>query len=641
MDKLTLIKILKETKEKKKSILNLSNRKIREIPPEIGELINLKVLNLSRNELIFIPSEIGNLINLTTLSLNRNRLKILPSRINQLKSLNTLDISFNQLEKLPPEIGQLSNLERIYLSANKLQLLPPEIGELTNLVQLSIQDNHLLTLPAEIGKLNNLSELYLNNNQLTSLPKECGKLEKLLVLNLHDNPLEYPPFEIVVQGIDEIRNFLNIKLGSEYIYEAKMLILGQGGVGKTSLVKRLIDNSYNEEEDPTPGINIRRWEIEIPESDNNKILLNIWDFGGQEIYFATHQFFLSKRSIYIIVIDARQGKKAGRISYWLNTIKKVSDESPILIVLNKCEDFIKCILKDLNLEDIKEIFPQVFDRYKISCKTREGLDFLIEGIKKVTSELSHIGKPWSPSWLKVREYLENDHRSYISYEEYLQICEKNNVPEQETASLIRYLNDLGIIFHYHTNIYLKNIIILTPEWVTEAVYAFLNSEIIKNRDGVLFDSDLQQILINNQMYPEDIYPSLLKLMSYFDILFSIDKDESKYIVAELLLSYEKSFYWDEKDNLKFEYQYSDYPDGVIPRFIVSMNSFLIVQDGKYLCWKEGAYLQKNETYAFVKLFPLTNKIEIKIKGPEKREFLWSLRLHFDNIHNIENVKELA
>ena len=79
------------------------------------------------------------------------------------------------------------------------------------------------------------------------------------------------------------------------LHEAKMLILGQANVGKTCLRKRLINNNYDPKRNKTDGIDIHNWEIEV---EDRKLQVNIWDFGGQEIYHATHQFFLTKRSLY-------------------------------------------------------------------------------------------------------------------------------------------------------------------------------------------------------------------------------------------------------------------------------------------------------------------------------------------------------
>jgi len=83
------------------------------------------------------------------------------------------------------------------------------------------------------------------------------------------------------------------------------LLVGEGDVGKTSLLNRLLYDTFNPEECKTPGINIAQWHL--PEKPD--IRLNLWDFGGQKVMHATHQFFLTKRSLYLLVIDNRKNEQ--------------------------------------------------------------------------------------------------------------------------------------------------------------------------------------------------------------------------------------------------------------------------------------------------------------------------------------------
>jgi internalin A len=114
--------------------------------------------------------------------------------------------------------------------------------------------------------------------------------------------------------------------------EAKFILVGQGGVGKTSLVKQLLGHDFDEAEPQTDGINIETWSLEVERSQQGivPITLNIWDFGGQEIMHATHQFFLTQRSLYLLVLDARQGEDEGRVEYWLSLIHSFAPAAPSL-----------------------------------------------------------------------------------------------------------------------------------------------------------------------------------------------------------------------------------------------------------------------------------------------------------------------
>jgi len=180
-------------------------------PPEIGELINLKVLDVFNNRLTSLPPEIGKLVNLKQLWVSRN-----------------------QLASIPPEIGKLVNLKELSVSRNKLTSIPPEIGKLVNLEKLWVHDNRLTYLPSAIcdsqtefdgvggiWELVNLEELDVSHNKLTSLPSEIGLLRNLIYLFYSNNPIEYIPPQ-VQRLIDRLR-----KNGQE-VYRDKQSVHNSG-----------------------------------------------------------------------------------------------------------------------------------------------------------------------------------------------------------------------------------------------------------------------------------------------------------------------------------------------------------------------------------------------------------------------------
>src|SRR4029079_122628 len=109
-------------------------------------------------------------------------------------------------------------------------------------------------------------------------------------------------------------------------------IVGEGGAGKTTLAKKILDPDYIlKEEKSTEGIQVSPWDFVFENS--KKFRVNMWDFGGQEIYHATHQFFLTRRSLYVLVADER--KEDTDFNYWLTAVELLSDGSPVLIVQNE------------------------------------------------------------------------------------------------------------------------------------------------------------------------------------------------------------------------------------------------------------------------------------------------------------------
>jgi Leucine-rich repeat (LRR) protein len=176
--------------------LNLSDFRLDEVPPEIGQLNSLQHLYLRSNHLTTLPLELGQLSGLTHLDLENNRLSVLPPGILRLSSLRSLDLRQNRLSDLPAEIGQLTNLRRLYLMGNALRSLPPEIGQLAKLEILELGDNQLGELPSEIGELAVLSTLRASRNNLGTVPSEIGKLSMLQTLSLSGNRIDTLPLEI-------------------------------------------------------------------------------------------------------------------------------------------------------------------------------------------------------------------------------------------------------------------------------------------------------------------------------------------------------------------------------------------------------------------------------------------------------------
>lgn len=167
--------------------LDLSWLNLKTLPPEVGNLTNLRKLYLNSNHFTTLPPEIGNLVSLQWLDLCRNQLTKLPSEIGNLTNLTDFFLNFNKIASLPLEIRNLTKLIRFFLESNKLVQLPAEIGSLASLQQLVLKKNQLTSLPAKIGDLASLRNLFLEDNQLTFLPPEIGNLFNLEFINFSDN----------------------------------------------------------------------------------------------------------------------------------------------------------------------------------------------------------------------------------------------------------------------------------------------------------------------------------------------------------------------------------------------------------------------------------------------------------------------
>jgi internalin A len=576
--------------------LGLDGNDLTTLPDSIVNLYNLSTLSARSNRLTELPNWIGNLAALTILSLDGNGLIALPTSIGNLTNLTVLGLSHNELTSLPESIGNLTALNTLGLSHNRLTWLPDLVGNLIDMANLSLDHNQLADLPISIWTFRSLSRVDLSYNQFTHLPRELAhSLANGLLLAINNNPLDDPLSEIIAHGTDSLTTYLRSLKDAAPQYETKLLLVGEGNVGKTSLIAALVGAPFVDGRPTTHGIEITQLTFRHPSLDV-EIIVRAWDFGGQEVYRVTHQFFFSRRALYLMVWNARQGQEQDEVESWLRRIRlRVGHEARILIVATHCAER----FPELDYPHLEQTFSGLLrGSYEVDNETQSGISELAKEIARQAAALPQMGQLISPRWVDARdEILERAlTEPQIPYGGFVDACETHGVTGPEVLTLARLMHDLGHIIYYGADEGLKDIVVLNPEWLTKAISYVLEDKPTRETGGVLDHARLKDIWLSRdggREYPLRYHPYFLRLMEKFDISYRLEGDELHSLVAQLVSHERPELPWESTTQpratirrLAMLCRFSEPAPGLIPWLTVRHHR---ASTGMH--WRRGVFLR--------------------------------------------------
>ncbi|MCE7995706.1 MAG: GTP-binding protein [Roseivirga sp.] len=671
---------------------NGENNEIRYIPSCISRLKNLKkfsytggelsgyitnIISLSKLKgLVFLDlrfnfieniEPIKNLKKIESLYLYDNNIRDF-SPLTSVKSLKSLDIGanpskgFNFLKSLPglrhlslnsielKDIDFLNdsqqlqelNLENNYLTDISI------LGKLTSISYLILRDNNISDI-SSLANLRKLESLDINKNKVKTLPLTVVQFVEDIHMNsefhkkgisLYNNPLESPPLEILKQGTESVLDWF--EANKKKLDEIKVILIGDAKAGKTSLLKRLKENSFDENEVQTDGINIQ--DINFGECETFKkqnglhhLTGHFWDFGGQEIMNATHQFFLTNRSVYILVLDARKDVKVStQIRDWVRRIKATGGNSSIIVVANQID--INPGFGFDNEYELKKDFPQIKYFVKTSCKEGSEIETLKTQLSELIPQAELFNTEIDERWIKVKDKLQKDTKQehFLNEDKFLEICDEFELRKREgQKNAIAFLHDLGIVLNFK-EVKAYDYYVLDPYWITYGVYQILTSAYVGKNNG-LVDMDKLDFIINeeedkNQSYRSNNYKKitysnnqrrfLVDILNQFKLSFYLP-ERSHFIIPDLLDTAEPIEITEpirqNIDSVRFIYGYSYLPNSVMPHFMVETH--LMHQE----MWRTGCVLTHDGCQALVTAYQ--NKISIWVTGDhkKKREFMSVIR----------------
>ena len=294
----------------------------------------------------------GRMAGLEKLIIDKNQMGEILS-IGKMQSLKTLSISGNKLATLPEDLCQLRSLKKLAVHGNRLYELHTSIGLLTSLETLDVRANQLTYLPTSIGQLHSLKHLDIAENKLSQLVLSICDLGALERIDVKDNPLQRPPLSLAKQGIAAIRRYFQelVKSGETTSYNARVVLLGHGESGKTSLQRGLRAGAARPAGKDERTIQLDIYSMALNNAQGDQIMLSMWDLAGQPQYAAGLQPYIVPGSLYLLTVpaldvswlDENYSDVLGR---WLDYLQTGAPDAVVQLVLTHCDRLLSDATRD-------------------------------------------------------------------------------------------------------------------------------------------------------------------------------------------------------------------------------------------------------------------------------------------------------
>lgn len=619
---------------------------------KITDLYSLSQLDLGNSKITSI-SNIRSLFSLEYLDLSRNRISSIEP-LSDLTQLKHLDLSHTDISSLT-SLSKLSNLEVLILNNTNINTLDG-IENLTNLKYLDISTTSIKDL-GKLEKLDKLNVLDISNTKVKKMPiflinrvsaykDDISKLslsaasknnksnkfivycsgvfnhlEKSIICSSEKNSRQY------------MQEIFEANAHTEYLKEARIIMLGAGDAGKTSLVNAITNGTYIKDLPATKGVEVSNTDMLI---GKDIFKLHFWDLGGQEIYHPIHTLFMSKNSIYIIVLNGRNDEKPDE---WLDYIKTFAPNANVLIVINKLDENPRA---SINSSYYIEGNPNIYNKiFKISCKYQfkgtSSVNDIKSAIAKIIKDnILDFKKIWPERWLNIKSHIEeqysNNQEAYFSTEKYEEICENYGVDDNNTQNIIKdTLDRFGVALTFSDEYQLLN-----PNWVIRGIYKMLecgnsDNNCIKKSEYNTVLSDLEGFKRQSQRN------TILKMLSHKDLCFDVNNDD---IFFPALLSEDKPMNIVLNPLCTIVYRFAYLPTYVLQKLMVKL--WTNIYSNQSLIWKYGIYYQKN--YTTVLIEEKNNELFISLQSTDhhsNKETLREIRYAVKSIINgLYNVNEL-
>ena len=647
---------------------------------DVSHLVGLRWLDLSQNEKLCRVHGLSNLKQLEALHLYHTSIgpAIDVSVLDQLIELNVWGnrrlsrvdglshcrqlrtLSLAETSVGPQlDVSALEKLEKLILrEANSLNTIKG-LESICELKTLCLRGTELKQIPDGVRNMRALVQLDLSELELDELPDwltELGlefSLEwKKAGIILEDTRVDGVDMSIFSQSQEVILDWFKSQKEGRPLNEIKVVFLGDGSTGKSLTVARLLkDGAVLDDFDgeATPGIAIEDRNYEL--SDGRKVQVHFWDFGGQEILHSMHRIFLTDRTLYVVMINARNNTQDDQARYWLHNVSSFAAGCPVLLVLNQVDQNPNA---SINERSLKRLYPDLRQVIRLSALNFDQETFNQEFTEKMLKQISafkSLGTIFPPSWKKVMDQLRGMEGNYIRGGEFARICQNSGVDGQKLRlDLLKWFHDIGVSFCCGQSARLRDYVVLRPEWITNAIYTIIWNKRSETTNGMVDRDEIYELLSPeardevkrvraDMCYGIDDVDYVLNITRQFRLSFPMD-DGKEFIpiLCDANALPEADDFLAEPGIIEFRMEYDYLPSNVLHRLMVEMRQDLIPDK----VWLTGALLRQkyNHIEALVKSEGDVLSIYIKAGDADHKAhtYLNTLRCALDAIHQDMGLK---
>jgi hypothetical protein len=391
----------------------------------------------------------------------------------------------------------------------------------------------------------------------------------------------------------------------------------------------------------TEVVEIEKVNLTHPHAQDVTMELICWDFGGQDIYHATHQFFLTGRSLFVYCFEAGKDWEAGKPYYWLDKITAVAPESPIVVVATKGDER---SAPSLPWEDLRMRYPQLVGEGCFTITTSaqnrkdqqgDGIEQLVNTLKLVAADkkkLPLMGETLPREWIQGMDAVaRHPHDHFLKRSDFCQLLEKAGVAGDSLHTVAMLLRDLGEVLYYceDSEESLHDWVIIKPTWLTHAAARVLESADVKNHGGILTQQTMKEAW---QDYSPMMHPVLLDLLEKYDLTYRIpDDSRDQSLVVEKLPKDEPPApeAWEALEpapggvnrEMQMTFRLSSMQAGIPTWFIARKHYYTLRKQ-----WLYGVYFGDNrhapQHVALVRVStdPKTPEVRLNVRGPFPQTF---------------------